>query len=40
MKDIEKYIRSTVDTDPKMRRWTAADREVVIDVLIKKSAGM
>lgn len=40
MKDIEKYIRSTVDTDPKMRRWTAADRELVIDVLIKKSAGM
>jgi hypothetical protein len=40
MEDIKKYIRSVVNTDPKMRRWTAADRELVIDVLIKKSDGM
>ena len=40
MEDIEKYIRSVVNTDPKMRRWTAADRQLVIDVLIKKSDGM
>jgi hypothetical protein len=38
--DIKKYIRSVVNTDSKMRRWTAADRELVIDVLIKKSDGM
>jgi len=37
MEDIKNYIRSVVNTDPKMRRWTAADRELVIDVLIKKS---
>jgi hypothetical protein len=40
IEDIEKYIRSVVNTDAKMRRWTAADRELVIDVLIKKSDGM
>ena len=40
MEDIKKYIRSVVNTDPKIRRWTAADRELVIDVLIKKSDGM
>jgi NACHT domain len=40
MEDIKTYIRSVVNTDPKMRRWTAADRELVIDVLIKKSDGM
>jgi hypothetical protein len=40
MEDIKEYIRSVVNTDPKMRRWTAADRELVIDVLIKKSDGM
>ena len=40
MEDIRKYIRSVVNTDAKMRRWTASDRELVIDVLIKKSDGM
>jgi hypothetical protein len=39
-KDIDNYIRSVVNTDPKMRRWKAADRELVIDVLMKKSDGM
>jgi NACHT domain len=40
IEDIKKYIRSVVNTDPKMRRWMAADRELVIEVLIKKSDGM
>ena len=40
MEDIKKYIQSVVNTDAKMRRWTAADRELVIDVLINKSDGM
>ena len=40
IEDIEKYIRSIVNADKKMRRWAAADRELVIDVLIKKSDGM
>ena len=38
--DIENYIRSIVNTDPKMRRWKATDKELVIDVLIEKSDGM
>ena len=40
IEDIEKYIRSIVNSDKKMRRWAAADKELVIDVLIKKSDGM
>ena len=39
-KDIEDYIRSVVNTDPKTRRWKAADKVLVIDVLVKKSDGM
>ena len=38
--DIENYIRSVVNTDSNMRRWNAAIRELVIDVLIRKSDGM
>jgi hypothetical protein len=40
IEDIDNYIRSVVNTDPKIRRWKAADKELVIDVLIKKSDGM
>ncbi len=40
MEDIGNYIRAVVNTDPNMRRWKAADRELVIDVLIRKSDGM
>ena len=40
MEDIDNYIRSIVNTDPKMRRWKAADKELVIDVLTEKSDGM
>jgi hypothetical protein len=40
IEDIDNYIKSVVNTDAKMRRWTAADRKLVIDVLIKKSDGM
>ncbi len=40
MEDIDNYIRSAVNTDPMMRRWKAADKELVIDVLIKQSDGM
>jgi hypothetical protein len=39
-KDIGDYIRSVVNSDPKMRRWKAVDKELVIEVLIKKSDGM
>jgi hypothetical protein len=38
--DIGDYIRSVVNTDPKIQKWRAADKELVIDMLIKKSDGM
>ena len=38
--DIENYIRFVVNTDPTMQKWKAADKELVIDVLIEKSDGM
>jgi hypothetical protein len=38
--DISKYILSIVNTDTKMRRWKAADKELVTDALINKSDGM
>jgi hypothetical protein len=40
IEDIENYIRSVVNTDPKMRKWKAVDKDLVIDALIKKSDGM
>jgi hypothetical protein len=40
IEDIDNYIRSVVSKDPKMRRWKAADKELVTDALIRKSDGM
>jgi hypothetical protein len=40
IEDINNYIRSVVNTDTKMQKWKAADKELVIDVLIKRSDGM
>jgi hypothetical protein len=40
MQDIANYIRFVVNTDPKMRRWRPADKELVIEVLTKKADGM
>ena len=39
-KDIDEYIKSVVNTDPKMRKWEAIDRELVINVLTKNSDGV
>jgi len=38
--DIENYIKSVVNTDRMMRRWNAADKQLVIDVLTNKAHGM
>ncbi|KAH9979687.1 hypothetical protein BJV74DRAFT_123610 [Russula compacta] len=38
--DILEYVRSVVTTDPMMRRWKRADKELVIDVLTKRADGM
>jgi len=38
--DIEDYIRSVINKDPRFRRWKAEDKEMVIDALIKTADGM
>ena len=38
--DIEKYIKSIVNTDRRMRRWTSEHKQLVIDVLTKRADGM
>jgi hypothetical protein len=38
--DIEEYIMSVINTDPKNERWKAADKRLVIDVLTRKAEGM
>ena len=40
MEDIENYIKSVVDADQMMRRWNAADKQLVITVLTNKAHGM
>jgi hypothetical protein len=40
MQDIVDYIRSVVNTDRKMERWRAEDKELVIEVLTEKADGM
>ena len=38
--DIADYVKFVVNNDPKMRVWRKADKELVIDVLMKKADGM
>jgi len=38
--DIDSYVRSFVQTDASMRRWRAEDKELVINVLSERAAGM
>jgi len=40
MEDINNYIKSVVNTDRMMRRWNAADKQQVIEVLTNKADGM
>jgi hypothetical protein len=40
MEDINLYIKSVVNTDPNMRRWTAEDKQLVIDALTEHADGM
>jgi hypothetical protein len=39
-RDIENYIQSVINWDPKNKRWKAADKQLVIDVLTEKAQGM
>jgi hypothetical protein len=38
--DIVDYVRSVVNTDEKMKRWKDADKELVVEVLTRKSDTM
>ena len=40
MQDIEKYIKWTVNSNRKMRRWKLEHKQLVIDVLTKRADGM
>ena len=38
--DIENYIRSVVNTNRKMRKWTPEHKQLVIEVLTEQADGM
>jgi hypothetical protein len=38
--DIENYIKSVVNTNKRMRRWTPEHKQLVIDVLTERTDGM
>jgi hypothetical protein len=38
--DIRGYVKSVVYSDRKMRRWRAEDKELMIDMLVRKADGM
>ena len=40
VKDIAEYIKSVVNTDKVMRKWKDTDKQLVIEVLLKKADGM
>ena len=39
-KDIEDYIKSVINTNPKNKRWKAEDKQLVIEILTTKADGM
>jgi hypothetical protein len=40
VQDIAEYVKSIVRTNREMKRWKNTDKQLVIDVLIKKADGM
>ena len=38
--DITEYIKFVVNSDPKIRAWRRADKELVVEALTKKADGM
>ena len=38
--DIKAYINSIVNTDSRMQRWTAVDKQLVMNVLTERADGM
>ena len=39
-RDIEEYIKSVINTNPKNKKWKAADKQLVICALTEKADGM
>ena len=39
-RDIDEYIKSVINTNPKNKRWKTEDKRLIIDVLTRKAAGM
>ena len=39
-RDIEEYIESVINTNPKNKKWKAADKQLVIDAVTGKAEGM
>ena len=39
MEDIENYIKHTIMTEPKARRWREEDKQLVIDTLTERAYG-
>ena len=40
LEDIENYIKSVVNTNRKMKRWTPEHKRLVIDILMERADGM
>ena len=40
IEDIEKYIKSAINLDPRNRRWKAEDKQLVIEELTRCADGM
>jgi hypothetical protein len=40
LEDIENYIKSVINSDPKNRKWKPEDKQLVIDVLTERANGM
>jgi hypothetical protein len=38
--DIEKYIKSTIESNIKMQQWAPEDKQLVIDALSRRADGM
>ncbi len=38
--DIIDYLKSVVESDPRMRKWRKEDKQLVIDTLARKADGM
>ena len=39
-RDIEEYIASVINTNPKNNKWKAADKQLVIETLTRNAGGM